>query len=178
MNNRIIDDGDRIIHAIDIAIDEIGIREKTGSNDGIPARKYMRGDNLAWCAGFVLYCNDVSDDPDVARNTKEYYEMRNVNNFESVMKDRGVFIGRNVTPQRNDFIFFGTRMGSDVSKSGRHMGIVEDVLDGYIHTIEGNTSNMVARRKYKIGHAKITGFARVIDLVNEPDIEWDGVPFA
>jgi len=61
---------------------------------------------------------------------------------------------------------------------GRHMGIVEKVNKTHIHTIEGNIGNKVARRKYPIGHARITGFARVIDLSFEPDTEWEGVPFA
>ena len=167
-------------HAIDIAITQLGVHEATGSNDGIPAERYMRGDKLAWCAGLMQYCNDESDDPDVARNTKEYYEMRNVRAFEDTMMARGIWFGRNIRPRRNDFIFFGDRGDSDKAQGkfrAGHIGIVEKVENGYIHTIEGNTSNKVARRKYKIGHARITGFARVVDLEHEPDVEWEGVPF-
>lgn len=165
-------------HAIDIALEQLGVAEATGNNDGIPAKRYMRGDKLAWCAGFCLYCNDESADPDVARDTHEYYDMRLVQNFEDVMKKRGVWMGRNIQPRRNDFIFFGDRMASDPSKfRGRHMGMVEKVENGMIHTIEGNTSNKVARRKYAVGHAKITGFARVIDLRHEADVQSSGVQF-
>ena len=38
------------------------------------------------------------------------------------------------------------------------MGIVESVKDGYVNTIEGNTSNMVARRCYQLNSSKILGY--------------------
>lgn len=41
-----------------------------------------------------------------------------------------------------------------------HIGIVEYVEDGIIHTIEGNANEMVKRRTYPIGHGNIRGFAR------------------
>ena len=43
-----------------------------------------------------------------------------------------------------------------------HVGIVEKIdANGTIHTIEGNTSNKVARRTYSPNNRTITGFAQI-----------------
>ena len=54
-------------------------------------------------------------------------------------------------PQPGDQIFF-----NDYA----HTGIVEKIVNGVITTIEGNTSNMVARRTYSIGSGSIDGYGR------------------
>lgn len=41
-----------------------------------------------------------------------------------------------------------------------HTGIVESIKDGVVTTIEGNTSNMVARRTYAVGAECIDGYGR------------------
>lgn len=41
-----------------------------------------------------------------------------------------------------------------------HTGIVESIEDGIVTTIEGNTSNMVARRTYAVGDKCIDGYGR------------------
>lgn len=55
--------------------------------------------------------------------------------------------GKGYTPSAGDFIFF------DWNKDGQvdHVGIVVNVANGRVNTIEGNTSNMVARRSYQLG---------------------------
>ena len=40
-----------------------------------------------------------------------------------------------------------------------HIGIVESVSNGIIHTIEGNSNDQVRRKTYRIGHGNIRGFA-------------------
>lgn len=57
-------------------------------------------------------------------------------------------------PQPGDQVFFG-RNGEY-----EHTGIVEFVKDGNLHTIEGNTSNQVARRTYKLTSTYILGYGR------------------
>ena len=54
-------------------------------------------------------------------------------------------------PKPGDQIFF-----NDYA----HTGIVEKIVGGVITTIEGNTSNMVARRTYSIGSGAIDGYGR------------------
>ena len=58
-------------------------------------------------------------------------------------------------PQKADQIFFGT--GWD---NVTHTGMVVDVRDGRVYTIEGNTSDMVAERNYAINDARIFGYGR------------------
>lgn len=58
-------------------------------------------------------------------------------------------------PKPGDQIFFG----SSLSNSG-HTGLVEKVEGGKVHTIEGNTSNMVARRTYALTDKTILGYGR------------------
>ena len=58
-------------------------------------------------------------------------------------------------PQPGDQIFF-TYAPSEYS----HTGIVESVQNGVVTTIEGNTSDQVARRQYTVGSANIAGYGR------------------
>lgn len=58
------------------------------------------------------------------------------------------------TPERGDVIFFYS--GGNIN----HTGIVESVSGGMIHTIEGNTSDMVGRRSYAMGTPSVAGFGK------------------
>lgn len=151
------------IQAIDVALSQLGVHEDTGKNDGIPAERYMRGDKLAWCAGFALFCNQVSDDENVATTTAEHYAMRSVTTFVEVMKRRGMFVHRNQPPQRNDFVFFGDT-DSDVGVKGSHMGIVDDVdvEAGVFHSVEGNYGNAVQRVRHRLSDPTIIGYGRAV----------------
>ena len=64
--------------------------------------------------------------------------------------------GRWVTyPQPGDQIFFSYAAGEY-----SHTGIVESVANGMVNTIEGNTSDMVARRSYPLSSGSIVGYGR------------------
>ena len=58
-------------------------------------------------------------------------------------------------PEPGDQIFFSYAAGEY-----SHTGIVESVDGSYVNTIEGNTSDMVARRKYPISSGSIAGYGR------------------
>ena len=58
------------------------------------------------------------------------------------------------TPEVGDQVFFYS--GGDIN----HTGLVETVSGGYFTTIEGNSSDMVARRSYYIGNSYVAGFGR------------------
>ncbi len=152
-----------MIHAIDIAETQIGVREKTGANDGIPSKRYMKGNKLAWCAGLQLYCNEHSDDPKIYESVREFWRYTNVQEFEDRFKARGLWFGWNIRPQRNDLIFFANRGRSDLGR-GRHIGIIEKVEDAWIHTIEGNLGNQVKRNRHKFINARISGYGRLCEL--------------
>ena len=58
-------------------------------------------------------------------------------------------------PQPGDQIFFSYAAGEY-----SHTGIVESVANGMVNTIEGNTSDMVARRSYPLSSGSIVGYGR------------------
>ena len=57
-------------------------------------------------------------------------------------------------PQPGDQVFFYS--GGAIN----HTGLVEKVAGGIVYTIEGNSSDMVARRSYRIGDGYIAGYGR------------------
>lgn len=79
-----------------------------------------------------------------------------------IFKTLGIWIeDGNITPKQGDIITFN--WDSIVQPNdgfADHIGIVEYVDAGYIYTIEGNGNNQVVRRKYRVGHGNIRGFAR------------------
>nr|DAU56325.1 MAG TPA: hypothetical protein [Caudoviricetes sp.] len=58
-------------------------------------------------------------------------------------------------PKPGDQIFFGTGLSNCT-----HTGIVEKVDSSKVYTIEGNTSDQVARRSYSLGASNIVGYGR------------------
>lgn len=56
------------------------------------------------------------------------------------------------TPHVGDVIFFYYDGGIN------HQGIVVDVSGGVVYTVEGNSSDMVARRAYAVGSSNIAGY--------------------
>lgn len=66
-------------------------------------------------------------------------------------KEHGAF---SQYPEAGDVVFFY------VNGAINHQGIVESVSGGIVHTIEGNSSDSVARRAYAIGAPNIAGYGR------------------
>lgn len=158
---------------LQIAAGEIGYKEKeTNANlDNKTANagdgnftKYARDlrekgyyqaskQGYAWCDMFVDWCflQLCGGDPDVAQKiicqsgpygagckfSAQYY------------KNQGRFHTSN--PKPGDQIFFNNYA---------HTGIVEKIVGNVVHTIEGNTSNQVARRTYTLGSSSIDGYGR------------------
>lgn len=67
-------------------------------------------------------------------------------------KAKGQFF---TSPKPGDQIFFGTSLSNCT-----HTGIVEKVDGAKVYTIEGNTSDMVARRSYALTDKSIVGYGR------------------
>ena len=65
--------------------------------------------------------------------------------------------GSGLYPCSRRYYFFN--WDDDQSGSADHVGIVEFVQDGVIHTIEGNTSDSCARRTYSVDSNVIRGFS-------------------
>jgi hypothetical protein len=136
------------VNALRAAQSQVGVGEATGNNDGLPAQRYCGGQNIPWCASFVAWSFAQSGNPlpgDQARLASAPY-------MASVMQRGGKF--HRGTPQPGDIIFFRDAGGIC------HTGIVESVQNGRVNTIEGNSSNRVARRSYPLGSGAIAGYAR------------------
>ena len=111
---------------------------------------YGFGDRVEWCACFVSWCAEQCG----------YIAAEIMPRFASCtagiawFQTRGEWQGRGYTPAPGDVIFFDWQ-GDGISD---HVGIVEYVEDGVVHTVEGNTSNSVARRSYPLGSGVIVGY--------------------
>lgn len=77
-------------------------------------------------------------------------------------------------PKPGDQIFFGTSLDNST-----HTGIVESVDARQVHTIEGNTSDQVARRNYSLTNSRILGYGRpAYDAVPEAQPVMPAAPAA
>ena len=113
-----------------------------------------------WCDAFVDWCfykaYGVTTAQNMIRGNFDDYTV----NSSNMYKNKGAWY---TTPEVGDQIFFtnGTRIC--------HTGLVENVADGKVYTIEGNTSDKnilepnggcVARKSYPLDYAKIAGYGR------------------
>lgn len=130
---------------VDVAISQIGYSEYGGGKSKYAAWYGMNG--AAWCHMFVSWCANkagvsTSIVPKTASTTYGMNWFKNKGQF----KYKGKY-----TPKRGDLIYFK-------SAGASHVGIVEKVSGNTVHTVEGNTSNRVARRSYSLGYRTITGY--------------------
>lgn len=133
---------------IDIAKGELGYKASE-SNTKYGSWYGMQG---AWCAMFVSWCANQAK-----VSTSIVPKFAYVPNGISWFKEKGRYKSKGYTPKRNDIIFFG---------GGNHVGIVEYVSGNTIHTIEGNTTNSVARRQYSTSSSYVSGFGVVSSFIS------------
>lgn len=102
-----------------------------------------------WCDIFVTY---IADQVGAATYTgRECGVARHV----QIFKQLGIWLGRH-RPQLGDILVFDW----DGNGWGDHIGYVAQVQGEVVTTIEGNSSNQVARRQYLWDDKRIMGFAR------------------
>ncbi len=129
---------------IDIASGEVGYRE-TGNNMTKYGAWYgMNG--AAWCHMFASWCACQA-----GVSTSIFPRTASTSVGMKWFQDHGLFKYKgSYTPKRGDVVYF---------KTGRsHVGLVEYVSCGTLHTIEGNSSSKVARRTYSLSEQTITGY--------------------
>lgn len=129
---------------IDIAKKEIGYKASESNT------KYGRwyGIQGPWCAMFVSWCAHQA-----GVSSSIVPKFAYVPSGISWYKNKGRYKANgSYTPKRNDIIFFG---------GGSHVGIVESTKGSTVYTIEGNTTNSVARRQYAKSSSYITGYGLV-----------------
>ncbi len=103
-----------------------------------------------WCACFVSWC----------ANECGYIDSGILPKFAACtsqglpwFQDRGLWQDKTYTPKPGDIIFFDW----DSSGNADHVGIVERVEGSVVHTVEGNTTDMVARSSYRLDSDDILG---------------------
>lgn len=138
----------QIDRLLKIANAEIGTKEANGGDD-----KYIKwyggfALNVAWCAIFVSWCANHAGIP-----TSIIPKFASCDIGMLWFKNKGLFRVRgSYVPDKGDIIFFG------VPTDSTHVGIVESCDGEKVITIEGNTSDMVARRTYTINSTRIIGY--------------------
>ena len=105
---------------------------------------------VEWCAIFVSWCADQCGYLDAGVLPK----MEGVRPYVDWFRERGQWQGREYEPSPGDIIFF------DWESDGLadHVGIVGKVENGLIYTVEGNTGDVCAERRYTMGSAPVYGF--------------------
>lgn len=164
-----------MLKVLEVAFSQVGYLEKASNKqlDDFTENagnknytKYARDINLikdyfngnkqgaAWCAVFVNWCFIEAYGADVAKVLTYQpnkslgagckYAMNYYKNNKALFD----------TPEVGDQIFFGS------NGSISHTGIVTAVIDGKVHTIEGNKSNKVGEWTYDITDKSIVGYGR------------------
>ncbi len=126
-------------------------------NDHKPlARGYKMKPTDSWCDCFVSAVAIKANAVDII-GTEVGCE-RHI----QIFKDKGIWIeDGSKTPKKGDIIVYNWDDKTQPNDGfADHIGIVEEVKDGYITVIEGNKSNKVGRRFIPIGWGYIRGFAR------------------
>ena len=106
-------------------------------------------EHVEWCACFVSWCANQCGYLDTV-----IPKYAGCTIGVQWFKARNQWADRSITPESGMIIFFDWD-GDGVSD---HTGIVEKSENGYIYTIEGNTSNSCSRRQYTVGYYQIAGY--------------------
>ena len=119
---------------------------------------YGFNSRVAWCACFVSWCANECGYIDAGVIPKFAGCVWGVEWFQ----DRGQWADGTATPVPGMIIFFDwdSPNGESGPQDGLsdHVGIVQKVEDGYVYTIEGNTGDSCAQRRYRIGYYEILGY--------------------
>lgn len=111
---------------------------------------YGFGSRQPWCACFVSWCANQCGYIKAGVIPKFALVTDGVNWF----KKKGQWRSRKYKPRPGDIIFFDWY--GDGSRD--HVGIVESCDGRYVHTIEGNSSNLCRRKTYPVGWYEIYGY--------------------
>lgn len=128
------------------------------NSDATGNRLFSSGINQPWCADFVTY------------NTKKTFGSKLPSSFGSSSvyglmnwgKENNCYLDLTASSNKADYIASNVKPGDImIEKRGgkSHTGIVTKVnSDGSFETVEGNTSNKVATRRYTANSSTLSGF--------------------
>ena len=118
---------------------------------------YGFGSRVEWCACFVSWCADQCGYIENGIIPKYAGCVTGVNWF----KQRNQWADNSIEPTPGMIIFFDwDNKGGSGPQDGLsdHTGIVERVENGIVYTVEGNTSDSCAERRYSVGYYEILGY--------------------
>lgn len=141
----------------------IGIKESTGRNDGKDVLAITGGVPEPWCAHFVARCFREIGKPlpeDVEPKGKVRNPIASCDAMYAALVKQNRALPPTVVPQEGDIIFFCWSSSKKGTADLDHVGLVESVNAGQIHTIEGNADDQCMRKSYRIGSPVIRAFAR------------------
>lgn len=137
-----------------VAVQEIGYHEGSGNHTKYGV--YTGTDGMSWCHAFVSWC----------ANECGFIESNIIPKTAACETGRQWFIHKqqykkagSYTPQAGDIIYFDK---GGVGES-HHVGIVEYVENGIVHTIEGNKNSQVMRGHYELTYKGIMGYGQTKD---------------
>lgn len=111
---------------------------------------YGFNSRVEWCACFVSWCAEQCG----------YLESGIIPRFSLCsdgvqwFRQRGQWQDGSYTPKAGDIIFFDWGTNGSID----HVGIVVNVTDGVVNTIEGNSGDACRQRSYGIGSGSIYGY--------------------
>lgn len=123
--------------------------------------------NQAWCHSFVNCMFLISAEPSDRDDDEKKYDAQNYlcqPSYDNLscgcmygadyFRDRNLFFPVSEA-EIGDIIYFGKR-GEE-----SHVGIIYDIKDGRVYTIEGNKGNKVAYGDYSMNYNRISGVGRI-----------------
>lgn len=151
------EDFTKLMNSINQKLVEVA-RSQLGNVGGEPYWSWYGFETrVEWCACFVSWC----------ANECGYIDREVIPKFSGCVwgvewfKERGQWQDGSYEPRPGDIIFFDwDNRGSSGPQDGEsdHVGIVERVENGTVHTIEGNSGDECRARSYPVGHYEILGY--------------------
>lgn len=138
---------------IDSALQEIGVQEATGNNDGPRVEAYLRyvglGKGYAWCAAFVSWCYGRAGRP-LPRNAWSPAL------FPMARRYTAAQIAQGSIRQADLFAIYSSSL-----RRIDHVGLVRQQKGNWILTVEGNSANRVLSKRRPL--ATIYAFSNWLD---------------
>ncbi len=144
---------------VKVAEGELGVCEPSGDDKYIKYYNSIAGGSfamtVAWCAIFVTWCKSMAG---IATSIIPHFASCDVG--KQWFEKKGQYklakaYGGTYTPVKGDVIFFSSKR---TQADSTHVGIVTGVSGSTVNTIEGNTSDKVARRSYALSDKTIIGY--------------------
>ena len=145
---------------VKIALDEVGYIEKAsdkdldsktlnpGTRDYTKYGKWFGSNPGPWCVKFVCWVYNKAGCLNIIKKTA------GCSTFLSFFQKNKEFQKRNYIPQKADIIFINWQSKTTPD----HVGIVIDVDDKRIYTVEGNRNNKVEKASYLKNDTRILGY--------------------